>query len=115
MEPVLIVLVVFGSVGLVTWRWIEARQKVRIAMIEKGVTPADFKGMSVGDMLRSNPLSSLKWGLLLMFVGIGSLIATWLDEVYNLRDSIYLASMLVWGGLALIIFYFIAAKKMKQD
>jgi hypothetical protein len=50
-----------------------------------------------------------------MFVGIGSLIATWLDEVYNLRDSIYLASMLVWGGLALIIFYFIAAKKMKQD
>lgn len=115
MEPILATLIVFGSVGLVLWRWIESRHNERMAMIEKGVSPADFKGISAREMFKPNPLSSLKWGLLAMFVGIGSLIATWLDEVYNLRDSIYLASMLVWGGLALIIFYFIAAKKMKQD
>jgi len=115
MEPFLILLVMFGSTGLVIWRWVETRHKERLAMIEKGVSPADFKGISAREMFKPNPLSSLKWGLLAMFVGIGSLIATWLDEVYNLRDSIYLASMLVWGGLALIIFYFIAAKKMKQD
>lgn len=115
MEPFLVVLIIFGSVGLVTWRWIEARHRERMAMIEKGVSPADFKGTSAHLLFKTSPLSNLKWGLLVMFVGIGSLIATWLDEVYNLRDSIYLASMLVLGGLALIIFYFVAARKMKQE
>jgi hypothetical protein len=115
MEPFFVVLVVFGSVGLVTWRWIEARHKERMAMIEKGVSPADFKGARFGEMFRASPLSSLKWGLLAMFVGIGSLVANWLDSEYGFHDSIYFASMLVFGGLALIIFYFIASRKLKQE
>jgi hypothetical protein len=106
---------VFGSTGLVIWRWVETRHKERLAMIEKGVSPADFKGISAREMFKPNPLSSLKWGLLAMFVGIGSFVANWLDQSYGYHDSIYFASMLIFGGFALIIFYFIAAKKMKQD
>lgn len=115
MEPVLTVLIVFGSIGLILWRWIETRYRERIAMIEKGVSPADFKGVPVREILRANPLSSLKWGLLATFVGVGLIVANWLDRAYYFQDSIYVASMLVFGGLALILFYFIAAKKAKQE
>jgi hypothetical protein len=115
MEPVLTVLIVFGSIGLILWRWIESRHAERIAMIEKGVSPADFKGVPVREMLRANPLSSLKWGLLATFVGVGLIVANWLDRAYYFQDSIYVASMLVFGGLALILFYFVAAKKAKQE
>jgi hypothetical protein len=115
MEPVLTVLIVFGSIGLIIWRWIDTRHRERIAMIEKGVTPADFKGLPVREMLKANPLSSLKWGLLASFVGVGLIVANLLDRSYYFSDSIYLASMLVFGGVALIIFYFIAARKAKQE
>lgn len=115
MEPVLVVLIIFGSTGLIIWRWIDARHQERIAMIEKGVTPADFKGVPVREMLRSNPLSSLKWGLLATFVGVGLIVANVLDRTYYFADSIYVASMLVFGGVALIVFYFIATRKAKQE
>lgn len=115
MEPVLATLIIFGSIGLILWRWIEARHRERMAMIEKGVSPADFKGVPVREMLRANPLSSLKWGLLAAFVGVGLIAANWLDRAYYFADSIYIASMLVFGGVALIIFYFIAARKARQE
>jgi hypothetical protein len=114
MEPVLVVLIIFGSIGLIIWRWIDARHRERIAMIEKGVTPADFKGVQVREMLRANPLSSLKWGLLASFVGVGLIVANWLDHTYYFSDSIYLAGMLLFGGAALILFYFIASRKENQ-
>jgi len=115
MEGVLIVLIIFGSTGLVVWRWLEIRQKVLITMLEKGVSPSEFKNIATKHLFKPSPLSSLKWGLLAMFVGIGLIVANWLDQSYIVHDSIYVSSMLLFGGLALIIFYFIAAKKMKQE
>ena len=58
--------------------------------------------------------SRIKMGLA-MFVGFGLMFAMWLHRNYDVQDSIYLACMLVSGGLALIIFYFIAARKLKQE
>ena len=115
MEPFVVVLVVFGSIGAVLWRWIDTRHRERMAMIEKGVNAQDLKGTPMKDWFRANPLSSLKWGLLATFVGIGLIVASWLDRAYYMHDSIYVSSMLVAGGLALIIFYFIAARKAKQE
>lgn len=86
-----------------------------MAMIEKGVNPADFKGTPFRDMFRANPLSSLKWGLLALFVGIGLMLANYLERVLYWHDSIYPASMLIFGGLALVLFYFIASKKTKYE
>jgi hypothetical protein len=115
MEPILVILIVFGSVGLVLWRWIESRHSERMAMIEKGVNPAEFKGVPLREWLRTNPLSSLKWGLLAVFVGLGIMFAMYLHQSFDVPDGIYISSMLVAGGLALIIFYFIASKKFKKE
>lgn len=115
MEPAVITLIVFGSIGFVLYAWIQSRHKERIAMIEKGVKASELKGSIMPDILRPNPLSSLKWGLLATFVGAGLIIANILDRLYYFHDSIYFASMLICGGLGLIIFYFIASRKMKNE
>ena len=111
----LIPIFLFGGTAAVLIIYFNNRHKERMAMIEKGVNPADFKGLPMREWFRANPLSSLKWGLLAMFVGVGLIVASWLDRWYMMHDSIYVSCMLVAGGIALIIFYFIAAKKLKQE
>ncbi len=115
MEPVLVVLTIFGSTGLIVWKWIETKHKEKMAMIEKGVSPKDFKGVSISEMFRFSPLSSLKWGLLSLFVGAGLMLATWFDQSMYMPDGVYPASMLTLGGLGLVVFYVIASRKMRKD
>lgn len=115
MEPVVGMLVVFGSTGFILYTWLSSRHKERMAMIDKGVSPADFKSGSIKDFFRTNPLSSLKWGLLALFVGLGLFGANILDRLWYFDDSVYPASMLSFGGLALILFYRIASNKMRSE
>ena len=110
----LIPIFLFGGTAYVLVVYFNNRHKERMTLIEKGASPDDFKGTPMREWFRTNPLSSLKWGLLAVFVGLGLMFAMYVDRNYDVRDSIYIASMLVSGGLALIIFYFIAARKLKQ-
>ncbi|MEX2116648.1 MAG: DUF6249 domain-containing protein [Bacteroidota bacterium] len=115
MEPIFVVFIIFTTVGVTVYTWLSSRHKERMAMIEKGVSPADFKSGSLRDFLKPNPLSSLKWGMLAMFVGIGIMVGTVLERTYYMADSVYPASMFIFGGLALVIFYVIASRKMKSE
>lgn len=105
----------FGGIAAVLIVYFNNRHKERMAMIEKGVNPADLKGLSMREWFRMNPLSSLKWGLLSTFVGFGIMVAMWLHRTFDVPDGIYVSCMLVAGGIALIVFYFIAARKQKQE
>ncbi|HAL57119.1 MAG TPA: hypothetical protein DCP63_11770 [Bacteroidetes bacterium] len=111
----LIPVFLFGGTAAVLVVYFNNRHKERMAMIEKGVSPAEFKGTPLREMLRANPLSSLKWGLLTMFVGIGLMVGTFLERSLYWHDSVYPACMLIFGGLALILFYWIASRKFKAD
>lgn len=115
MEPIFVIFIIFTTTGVVLYTWLSSRHKERMAMIEKGVSPADFKAGSLRDYLRPNPLSSLKWGLLAMFVGVGIMVGTILERVYYMADSVYPASMFIFGGLGLVIFYFIASRKLRDS
>jgi hypothetical protein len=110
----LIPIFLFGGTAWVLVVYFNNRHKERMAMIEKGVSPTEFKGTPVKEWFRTNPLSSLKWGLLTMFVGLGLMVAIWLRNAYYVHDSIFLSCMLIAGGFALIIFYIIASKKLKD-
>jgi hypothetical protein len=120
MNPdILIPLTIFGGATAVFWKYFEGRHKERMAMIEKGVTPAEFK--STNSMInpfrvfQGNVLSNLKWGLLFIFIGIGMLVGQQLHYVIGFdEESAIFGSILISGGLALIIFYFFAAKKLKE-
>jgi hypothetical protein len=117
---ILVPLTLFGGAAAVLWKYFEGRHKERMAMIEKGVTPAEFKSTSSMinplRLLQGNVLSNLKWGLLALFAGVGLLVGLQLENYYRFEEgSVIFGSILITGGLALIIFYIIAAKKLKKE
>jgi predicted outer membrane lipoprotein len=119
MDPIfvgiLVPLAFFGVVAAVLLKHFETRHKERMAMIDKGVNPADFKSATPFRLWQGNVLSNLKWGLLFVFVGIGLLVGLQLENYYRFDEgSVIFGSILITGGLALIIFYLIAAKKLKE-
>lgn len=116
MDPgLLIPLTLFGGAAAVLWKYFEGRHKERMAMIDKGVNPADFKSAAPFRLWQGSVLSNLKWGLLFIFVGIGLLVGLQLENYFRFDEgSVIFGCILITGGLALIIFYIIAAKKLKE-
>jgi hypothetical protein len=87
------------------------RHKERITIIEKGMDPADMKALYERHWKTANPLSSLKWGILLLCVGLGVLIGIWLRDQFFFNDGVIPGLMAVLGGAGLVLFYFVASKK----
>ncbi|HTY10180.1 MAG TPA: DUF6249 domain-containing protein [Bacteroidota bacterium] len=114
MIGILVPIILFIVVGAVVWKHIESRHMERIAIIDKGLNPADYKELYKHHAFTINPLSNLKWGLLAIFVGLGSLTAMYLYNAYRLEETIYPGVILVFGGVGLVVFYFIASKKLKE-
>jgi len=120
MNPdILIPLTMFGGAAVVLWTYFDGRHKERMAMIEKGVNPADFKSAppsQLRQVRQGSVLSNLKWGLLFVFAGIGLLVGQQLEYYFGFHEeSAVFGSILITGGCALIIFYFIATKKLKEQ
>lgn len=122
MDPVfvgiLVPLAFFGVVAAVLLKHFETRHKEQMAMIEKGINPADFKSSPPFRLGQGNVLSNLKWGLLLVFVGAGLLVGSQVRNIFGLgfvnEEPAVFGTVLIAGGIALIIFYLIAAKKLKE-
>jgi len=112
---ILVPIFLFGGTAAVLWKYFEGRHNERMAMIEKGVSPATFKSAPSFRLWQGNVLSNLKWGLLAVFAGIGLLVGQQLEYYFGFHEeSAVFGSILITGGLALIIFYLIAAKKLKE-
>lgn len=111
----LVPIFLFGGTAAVLWKYFEGRHKERMAMIEKGVNPSEFKSSTPFRFWRSNVLNNLKWGLLFAFLGIGLIVGQQLHAILGMyEESITFGCMLIAGGLALIVFYIIAGKKLKD-
>jgi hypothetical protein len=87
------------------------RHKERMTIIDKGLNPADMKALYERHWKAANPLSSLKWGILLVCVGLAVLIGIWLRDQFFFNDGVIPGLMAVLGGAGLVIFYFIASRK----
>ncbi|MCX6135873.1 MAG: hypothetical protein NTV54_00030 [Ignavibacteriales bacterium] len=108
----LIILVIMS--GVVLWKYLDARHKQRMAMIEKGSDVFYAEGTAA----RKSPgdqLVVLKWGMLIAFVGIGLFVGRYLQYAWGMDEKAIIASMLTSGGIALVLFYFIAAAKGSKD
>jgi hypothetical protein len=116
MDPgILVPLTLFGGAAAVLWKYFEGRHKERMAMIEKGVNPSNFKSATPFRLWQGSVLSNLKWGLLFVFAGIGLLVGQQLEYYFGFHEeTAVFGSILIAGGIALIIFYLIAAKKLKE-
>ena len=114
MIGILVPITFFIVMAIVFWKHTDSRHRERVAIIDKGLNPSDYKEMYKHQAFATNPLSSLKWGLLAIFVGLGALTATLLHSWYYVEGMIFPGVILVFGGIGLIVYYAIASKKVKE-
>ncbi len=85
------------------------RRKERLALIEKGQTAAIFNS-------ESNVSPSLKYGIFCIGIAIGFLMGEILAEFTHLNEAIaYLSMIFLFGGIGLVVYYFIAKKHVRKD
>jgi hypothetical protein len=106
-----------------------ARKKERMALIDKlgeKIGPELLEGRLKLNSLGRNSFGVLKWGALLASLGLGLLVGFLISNHYfpsDLRESwrfnemrgmIYGASMLIFGGLALLIVFLVEYRLSKK-
>jgi hypothetical protein len=86
----------------------------RKQLIQKGLVNEDIKHLFYqnGNNAERFMPSSLKWGLVLLFVGAAFLIAKLLP--YYIERDITFGIMLVAAGAGLLVYYAIASKRAKE-
>jgi hypothetical protein len=105
-EDILIPFVVFAAIFGVVYVIVAARNRERMAMIEKGVSPKDFMTER-----RPNSYGVLKWALLLVGIGFGLFIGSILEAYTSIsEEAAYFAAALFFGGAGLFISFLIAKK-----
>lgn len=110
-EDILVPIVFFLTVAAIWGTWLLTKHKERITMIEKGLKAEDIKSLYERGTMRVNPLSSLKWGIVFVGIGLAVIIGMWLHEAYYVDEAIFPALIALFGGIGLIIFYVLAKKK----
>jgi polyferredoxin len=86
----------------------------RMAILEKGMKAEDIKALYQREAMPATPLSSLKWGIIFLAIGIAALIGMWLNANYYVEEGVIPALMALFGGLGLIAFYFVARRNSPQ-
>ena len=76
----------------------------RMAMIERGVDPSQFK--TPGDAS-----GTLRFALLLIGVGLGFLLGYFLDRTFDMDEVGYFSMLFLCGGFGLAAAYIIEEKK----
>jgi uncharacterized membrane protein YiaA len=81
-----------------------------MAIIERGLDPKMFKRDK-----STTPSPVLRWALLLIGAGLGLFMGYFLDEVFRMEEAGYFASLMIFGGLGLLLAYVMEVKKAKDD
>ena len=79
----------------------------RMAMIEKGLNPADMKRAG------SN-FVTLRFALLFIGAGLGLLVGYFLDDAFRMEEVAYFSMLFVFGGAGLGLSYVIEERKIKE-
>lgn len=111
---VLIPLVFFLTIGAIWGSVVLTRHKERMSMIEKGLKAEDIKSLYERNALKISPLNSLKWGMVLVCIGIAIMIGIWLHESFFLSEGVFPALIATFGGAGLILFYIIARRHLRE-
>lgn len=100
--PISIFAAVFGIVYVI----VTARNREKMAMIEKGVDPKEFMAKP-----KTNKNGIITWALLLVGVGIGLFLGSLLETYTDVpEEPAYFACSLFFGGLGLAAAYMITKK-----
>jgi hypothetical protein len=110
-EDILIPLIVFSALFGIILVFVSARNRERMAMIEKGVNPKDFLQRGA-----PNTYGILKWGLLLVGLGFGLFIGSLLETYTQIQEEpAYFASALFFGGMGLVLAFLIQKRAHPEE
>ena len=83
----------------------------RRKLIDKGMVDENVKYL-FPDKIKSQTLSSLKWGMVSIGVGLAVFVGQMVGA--NLVEEVTIGAMFVFAGLALVIYYPIANRMIKR-
>ncbi|MBE0646373.1 MAG: hypothetical protein IH596_01170 [Bacteroidales bacterium] len=104
---ILIPIAFFASIIAIVY--LILRRKERINLIEKGQSATIFE-------TRKNVPQALKWGMLLIGIGVGILIGRILALYTAMgEEESFFSMVFLCGGISLVLFHFIARNMEKKD
>ena len=86
--------------------------KTRRKLIEKGLVDEKIKYLFM-DKPKDYVNSSLKWGMVLIAIGLAVFVGQMVPK--ELVEEVTIGAMFVLGGLALVVYYAIASKKINEQ
>ena len=109
MEDAIIVAAVFSGIALVFK--IIADAITRNKLINKGMVDENIKYLFTKNV-DLHPVSNIKWGLVLVGLGLAILIKQFAP--FYLRDDSVLGLMFLFAGIAFLVYYWVAKSKINE-
>jgi len=108
LTPVLILTIIFGFIYAIVY--LGVRRKEREALLAKGADPAIFE-----DKVKQK-INTLRYGLFLVGIGLGILMGHVLVSAAGFSGEVaYFSMVFIFGGIALIISYFLGKKIQSEE
>jgi len=109
MNDVLMAAVVFSGIALVFK--IIADSITRNKLINKGMVDEKVKYL-FRDYTRIQPLNNIKWGFILLGIGL-ALVLKQILPFYIADESVF-GLMFIFAGVDFLVYYFVADKRLKE-
>ncbi|MEO6694235.1 MAG: DUF6249 domain-containing protein [Ignavibacteria bacterium] len=114
--PLVAIVFTFGIPGIIVFWWLYTKHRERMRLIEKGLTPDEVKAYFADSNTKpKNPYSSLKWGVLLTFLGVGIFLANLLEGMYDVEEGVMMGIIVLSAGLGFLVYYSIVSAKIKSQ
>lgn len=105
--PAIIVAIIF--ICVVYWIKIISDNRVRLKLIEKGLVDEKAKYLYPSKTEFQGP-ASLKWGIVLIAVGLACL-----SIVVFQKEEVFLASIFLFPGIGLVVYYLVARALAREE
>ena len=114
--PMVAIVFTFGIPGVIIFWWLYTKHRGRMRLIEKGLTPEEVKAyFTETNNKPRNPYSSLKWGILLTFLGIGIFLANLFEGIYDLEEGVMMGIIVLFAGIGFLVYYGVVSSKLKNQ
>lgn len=106
----------FGIPGILIFWWLYTKHREKMRLIEKGLTPDEVKAYFADNNIKpKNPYSSLKWGILLTFLGAGIFLANLLEGLYDIQEGVMMGIIVFAAGLGFLVYFSFVNSKLKNQ
>lgn len=114
--PLVGIVFTFGIPGIIIFWWLYTKHREKMRLIEKGLTPEEVKAYFTETNTKPrNPYSSLKWGILLSFLGIGIFLGNILENYYDIEEGVVMGIIILCAGIGFLVYYMIVSSKIKNQ